>query len=82
MSDDPILYAKVGGPPDNWQQLLIKWNGVEQDSMLEVNVKEGWGIRYKRDQFNRFVIENDVAQSEKIFGIFEIRIRNNGHKGI
>lgn len=50
MSAKPLLYAKAGGPPDNWMDLRVIDLDTGQDvqDALEVNVTEGWMIRYKR----------------------------------
>lgn len=41
-----VTYAKVGGPPDDWQQLQVRdldsdGNNLV-DGVVEVNTEEGW----------------------------------------
>jgi hypothetical protein len=45
---DKIEYAKVGGPPANWQGLRIIDLRAERevDRVIEVNTKEGWLIKH------------------------------------
>jgi YD repeat-containing protein len=79
---EKITYAIVGGPPDCWNNLLVFWNGVEQNEIIEVNTEEGWAIRYKRDHFNRLMTEIDengdtVCVKERIEGKFELKLRGS-----
>lgn len=70
---DTILYCVVGGPPENWNQLRVFRYGVELCDVREVNVVEGWAIRYKRDHFNRLVTNwEGELEEETIEGEFEI----------
>lgn len=40
-----LVYAKVGGPPDNWKSLIIRKDGVKTDSaVVEVDVLGCWAI--------------------------------------
>lgn len=47
MSDE-ITYAKVGGPPDDWANLIVTDldTGKEAGRVIEVNTVEGWIKRW------------------------------------
>lgn len=75
MERGAVKYAKVGGPPEFWNTLRVFWNGVEQIEILEVNVEEGWAIRFKRDELNRLIVTDDEFETERVEGEFRIEIR-------
>lgn len=75
---EAITYAVVDGPPDDWRGLKIfdLDTGQEVDQVVEVNVAEGWMIRYRKDENGRIFIDPDQpdeAAKERIEGRFEIR---------
>lgn len=76
--DDPIIYAKVGGPPHDWQNVKIidLDTGAAIDLVHEVNTSEGWLVRSKRNAEGSIYADPDgsgeVAR-ERIEGRFEIR---------
>lgn len=43
-----LTYAKVGGPPDDWEcwVVLDAESGEELTNLVEVNTREGWAVRY------------------------------------
>lgn len=45
----PLIYAKVGGPPANWNRLDIKKNGVSRHDVMEVDVLGCWAMVFARD---------------------------------
>lgn len=75
MTREPPTYAITGGPPDDWNQLLVFWNEIEHQEFVEVNVTEGWGIRYKRDHLNRLVRDGDELATERVEGKFRLEYR-------
>lgn len=78
MTDKPITYAVVGGPPDNWLGLRVFDidTGLEIDEVIECNTVEGWLVRYKpgEDGLIYTVGEGDDAEaaSERLEGRFLI----------
>lgn len=71
-------YAKVGGPPDNWSQMLITdlETGEQVDNVVEVNADEGWLIRQVVDEDGHPVLDGEGddrhIRQERIEGLFEI----------
>lgn len=49
MSDKPILYACVGGPPKNWRDLIVVDldTGLEITGVFEADQKRGCVLRHK-----------------------------------
>lgn len=76
MSDKPILYAKAGGPPDNWQNLRVLRNGAEDGIYTEVDVMGCWGIRYARDSEGKqmYLPDGSAPALEKVYGNFVIEV--------
>lgn len=74
-----ITYAKVGGPPDDWQHIEIidKDTGNVVPEVIEVNTIERWAIVYT-------MIEDKVQEhwfkeeplTTKIMGNFEIVVNH------
>lgn len=73
---DPILYARVNGPPENWNLCLVRnlVTGDLIDDVVEVNAKEGWLRRYKQVN-GQPVIRNGELVIEHIRGKFAIEVR-------
>lgn len=74
----PITYAVVDGPPDDWRGLKIfdLDTGEEVDHVIEVNATEGWLIRYRKDERGYIFPDPDQpeeAARERITGRFQIR---------
>lgn len=76
-------YAKVGGPPDVWNRLLITdlETGEQVDNVVEVNADEGWVIVNAVDENGDFILvgegdEQEVRQ-DRIEGRFEITERKD-----
>lgn len=65
----PILYAKYGGPPDNWADLIVKKNGREIIGVMEVDVLGCWAM----------ITDHPGQTPYKIYGSFEIEARPPGH---
>jgi len=73
MSDYSVPYAKVGGPPDNWQDLQVfdKDTGIAINHVIECNAVQGWAKRYLPQEYQ--ICGPDDLISETIFGNFIIR---------
>lgn len=75
---EPITYAKSGGPPDDWCDLRIfdMESGREVKDVYEVNVTEGWLLRYQTNERGMYFTDpanpGHVAV-ERLTGRFEIR---------
>lgn len=43
-----LTYCKVGGPPVNWQELLVLETKTRRvmNGLVEVNIEKGWVRRY------------------------------------
>ncbi|MBY8826096.1 hypothetical protein [Sphingomonas colocasiae] len=68
-----VTYACVGGPPDNWFNLLIvDADGVEIRDVVEVNAAEGWLVRCLRDANGRPIPGDDGYATERLEGQFRI----------
>jgi hypothetical protein len=77
-----ITYAKVGGPPDNWPNVIIidKATGAEVRDVMEVDALGGWLVRYRRHPDGSHVLGLDekgytIWERERIEGDFEIRFK-------
>lgn len=76
---EPLTYAKVDGPPDDWQVLRIfnVRTGDEMFDVCEVNAAEGWLIRAARNDAGELYLTGDPADpeiaKERVEGHFEIR---------
>lgn len=72
-----IKYAIAGGPPDNWNQLGVKWNGVEVVEVVEANVEEGWLKAYARDLNGKLILDEDGKSFKQatIWGDIEIFVK-------
>jgi len=73
---EPITYAKVEGPPNNWFGLRIidLDTGREVDAVIEVNTVEGWCVHYLRGADGKFYLDSsDKVATERLVGRFEIR---------
>lgn len=68
---DQITYAKVGGPPDDWERLQVRdtESGALVDSVIEVNTEEGWALISRRDRWRPGM--EDIP-TEKLIGNFAI----------
>ena len=63
-------YAKAGGPPVDWIDVSVTFNGDKSSDWIEVDSAKGWGIRYKRDERGELVIECDDLATERVEGNF------------
>lgn len=70
----PLRYATVGGPPHDWQGLLIldAVTGEAVHEVVEVNCDEGWLIRLAKDADGKYLIDGDRVVTERISGQFLI----------
>ena len=68
-TEDLILYAKVGGPPNNWHNIRVFLNDVDIGGVIEADVKNGWLIKYKRNEKGKLVLNDtrDEVLTEKLF---------------
>lgn len=77
--NDPLTYAIVGGPPDDWSDLrVVDAAGNQIADVVEVNAAEGWLVRYKRNEAGEFCIDGDELVRERIEGNFRI-VRSEGN---
>ncbi|KQW79717.1 hypothetical protein [Brevundimonas sp. Root1279] len=75
---EPLTYAKVDGPPSDWQGLKVidRATGGEVSRVIEVNTVEGWLIRYRLNERGLIFSDPDrpdEAATERVEGDFEIR---------
>ena len=70
-----ITYAKVYGPPDDWNGLEVVDldTGEKIENVVEANTEEGWLIRHKDDDDGRPTVINGTIAMEKIEGRFKIQ---------
>lgn len=78
MTQEPITYAKVDGPPEDWRGLKVYdiARGAEVERVIEVNAAEGWLRRYRVNENGDMFLDPDAparAAEERIEGRFEIR---------
>jgi hypothetical protein len=77
--DKPILYAKVGGPPADWRNLVIKLasNGQEVRDVLEVNAHAGWYVQHVRRPDGKLDIDplRGTAKTRKVWRKVKIERR-------
>jgi hypothetical protein len=68
-----IVYAKSGGPPDNWHGIRVfDEAGNEIKDVEEVHAGEGWLIRAKRNAQGHIYAEGDEIAKERIEGKFRL----------
>jgi hypothetical protein len=71
-------YAKVNGPPADWQQLRITdlATGLEVEGVVEVNTAEGWLLRHVTDHKGHPILAGEGddrrIQVERVEGRFAI----------
>lgn len=74
-----ITYAKAGGPPSNWYDLMVVdcETGNEVTLVTEVDTVEGWIVRAVRDERGRLSLTVDGKEllTERLNGNFRIGIR-------
>lgn len=46
MAAPELLYAKSGGPPEDWANLRIYVNGIEHVEVIIADVRQGFVTRY------------------------------------
>lgn len=77
----PILFCKVGGPPENWKDLTVynKRTGLEVDNVFYADCTEGVLKRYKKNKQGQLYVDQTGGGMawEWICGEFEIR--EKGH---
>ncbi len=71
------LLACVGGPPNDWFNLEVLFNGSISADWIEVNVEKGRGTRYARDDEGEYIIKNNGLVHETVSGDFKLRYK--GH---
>jgi len=44
-----LTYAKVNGPPDDWDDIIVRdlASGEVLEAVIEVNTAEGWAVCYE-----------------------------------
>jgi hypothetical protein len=80
MVDEPLTYAKAGGPPDNWRGITVIDLETEQpvEAVVEVDTLAGFVIKHALDAAGNGVIDWNAPGGpaiilERIEGRFEIR---------
>lgn len=70
-----LTYAKVGGPPDDWNGLRIYKvkTGEEIKEVVEVNTAENWLRRLKTDSEGKPIAKDGQLVVERIRGLFVIK---------
>lgn len=81
--DGGILYAKVDGPPDNWNQLAILniETGEQVPDVLEVSADEGWVMVHVLSAKGHPMSKNDEVIKHRIEGNFKIVLRSELPEG-
>lgn len=76
-----ITYAKVGGPPANWQDLDIKNldTGKPVRECVEINTEDGWALVYAHDDDGTLIIRDDEIVKKRIEGHFQISERSRAN---
>ena len=69
-----IAYAKAGDPPADQGDLHVFdiATGAEVRDVSEVNVREGWLVRAKRNEAGELFLNGDEIAQECVEGQFEI----------
>lgn len=85
---EPITYAKVHGPPDNWYGLEIidLETGLKVSNVVKVDTAAGWverltgnviydevDVTTAADEYRRFARGSATLERERLRGRFEIR---------
>jgi len=72
-----LLYARVGGPPDNWYEYKVRdrITRAEIPRVREVDVREGWCKVIKTDENGEYILSGDSVEEEIIYGDFVIERR-------
>jgi len=70
---DELTGARVGGPPDDWFNVEVWFDGKWSGDWVEVNAKKGWGIRFARDDHGHIICEGNDAERETMRGEFRLR---------
>ena len=60
-----LTHARVGGPPADWNNVEVCYDGKWSGEWIEVDAKEGWGIRFAKDA-------GDDAKRETMMGAFSL----------
>lgn len=72
-----ISYAKVGEIHEgaaSYDVKVIGADGQEITNVVEANAREGWLIRYVRDDGGELVIRDDDFAFEKVFTSFKLLV--------
>lgn len=72
---EQLTYAKVGGPPTDWNGLRVfkVKTGEEVKEVVEVNTAEQWLRRLKTDSAGKPLVANGQLVIERIRGLFVIK---------
>ena len=70
-----LTYARVNGPPADYRNVEVCFEGKWSGDWVEANADEGWGIRFVKDAEGRVIIEGDEAKRETVTGVFRLRYR-------
>lgn len=76
--ESPLSWAKVGGPPENWQQIDVidLATGERLRDVIEVNTTGGWAIVHRMVDGKPVLGGVDLA-TDRIEGRFELRLRRS-----
>ncbi len=69
-----ITYAKAGETPANWHNLEVfdRDAGDFVKAVTEINVAEGWLVRYVLDANGRLVLDGGRTVTERLTGRFAL----------
>ena len=84
MTDMFLTYAKVGGPPDDWMDLVITEtdSGAEVRRVVEVDTKAGWLLRHAaNDKGNAYLCDGAPGCAYCADGETEPHVRTVRERG-
>lgn len=72
-----ISFAKVGGPPANWRELVVHCDGVELRGVVEADAAQSYAVCYKGDGAGGFVrgADDQAFELERVEGVIAITRR-------
>ncbi len=72
-----LAHARVGGPPADWNNVEVFFDGERSGDWVDVEASEGWGIRFAKDASGQHIIDSGYARYEKVTGAFRLRYRES-----
>ncbi len=74
-----LNHARVGGPPADWHNVEIWFDGEWSGDWVDVNASEGWGVRFAKDAKGQHILDGNYVRYEKKTGAFRLRYKESGH---